>query len=160
MFLFLIEALSIWKSCLGARYPAFNVSIVVIAGKEDTISAIWELPAKNLALNLLTWCKPHSKHSSTYKLPVTGHTLPLWQGLLLVLLNIDISSNLLMRIIGNHCEVFIIFNVEYLIHSVWESCLVCCHCLLWIQTFLSLPVSPEIQPQGQSSMLNAILYSC
>lgn len=40
MFLFLVEALSIWKSCLGARYPAFNVSIVVIAGKEDTISAI------------------------------------------------------------------------------------------------------------------------
>lgn len=160
MFLFLIKALSIWKSCLGARYPGFNVSTVVVAGKKDTISAIWELPAKNLILNLLTWHKPHSKHSSTYKLPVTGHVLPLWQGLLLVLLNIDISSKSLMKIIRNHCETFIIFNVEYLICSVWESCLVCCHCLLWIQTFLSPPVSPEIQPLGQSSILNAILYSC
>lgn len=51
MLLFLIEALSIWKSCLGARYPGFHVSIVVVAGEEDTISAIWELAAKNLVLN-------------------------------------------------------------------------------------------------------------
>lgn len=56
MFLSLIEGLSIWKSFPGARYPGFNVSIVVVAGKEDIISAIWELAAKNLALNLLTGC--------------------------------------------------------------------------------------------------------
>lgn len=40
MFFFLIKALSVWKSCLGARYPDFNISIVVVAGDERMISAI------------------------------------------------------------------------------------------------------------------------
>lgn len=80
MFFFLIKDLSIWKSCLGARYPGFNISIVVVSRQEHMISAIWELDPKNLALNLHAWYKSHSKHWSTYKLPVIGLSLPSWQG--------------------------------------------------------------------------------
>lgn len=101
------------------------------------IFVIWELAVKNLALNLLRWCQPHSKHSRTYKLPMTGHTLPLWQELLLVLLTFDILTFLHSHYWELVEVTFIIFNVEYPICSVWESCLVCCHCVLWIQTFLS-----------------------
>lgn len=135
MFFFLIKAPRFWKSCLGARYSCFSISIVVVASEEHMISAIWELSAKNRLWISMYDVNPTINTEVPTSFQLLGICYIHNRGLHLILLYANVFPSPLLRILRNQWETCITFYVNDLNTRISELCL-----QGWVCSLLSLSV--------------------